>query len=115
MAGLDEVMERLFADKEFRASLATDPDGALAGYSLSEDDREVLGATLTDDAGTSGVVEQRTTQSSVAGLLSAFDGILGPADSSSGRVSVGADGNPDKAATFTAIAMAESGGDTSRN
>jgi hypothetical protein len=101
MAGLDEVMERLLVDEEFRARLAADPAGALAGYSLSDSDRDVLAATLTRDEGKSGVVEQRTTQSSVAGLLSAFDGIAGP---SRGQ---------DKAATFTAIALAESGGNTS--
>ena len=67
MAGLDEVMERLLSDKEFRTRLAADRAGALAGYALSDDDREVLAATLTFDEGTPGVVERRTTQSSVAG------------------------------------------------
>ena len=83
MAGLDEVMERLLADQEFRTSLVADPAGALAGYTLSDDDRQVLAATLTFDEGASRVVEQRTTQSSVAGLLSAFEGVLGPSGSPS--------------------------------
>jgi hypothetical protein len=105
MAGLDEVMERLLADEEFRRRLVADPAGALAGYTLDDSDREVLAATLTDDEGTPGAVERRTTQSSVAGLLSAFDGVLDAAGSA---------GSPDRAVPWTAIAQAESGGETSR-
>jgi hypothetical protein len=118
MAGLDEVMERLLIDQEFRRQLATNPAGALADYELSGDDHQVLAAALTYDEGTSGTMEQRTTQSTMAGLFSALQGGIGPAGSSAesvpGRINAVVDGDADRAVPWTAIAQAESGGNSSQ-
>ena len=118
MAGLDEVMERLLTDHEFRRRLAADRADALVGYELSDDDRQVLAAALSYDGGRSGTMERRTTQSTVAGLFSAFQDVLGPAGSAepgSGRLSAAVDSDADQAVPWTAIAQAESGGNTSRS
>lgn len=87
MAGIDEVLERLVTDPEFRARLADDPAGALSGYMLYDEDLEVLAAALSDDAGASSSVEQRTSKTTLAGLLAAFEGAGG--DESHGRIELG--------------------------
>lgn len=74
MAGIDEVLERLVTDPEFRARLAANPVAALSGYMLYDEDLEVLAATLSEDRGASGAVEQRTSKTTLAGLLAAFEG-----------------------------------------
>lgn len=75
MAGIDEVLERLVTDPEFRARLSTDPTGALSGYMLYDEDLEILAAALDDDPGTAGAVEQRTSKTTLAGLFAAFEGV----------------------------------------
>jgi hypothetical protein len=77
MAGIDEVLERLVTDPEFRARLAANPVEALSGYMLYDEDLEVLAATLSEDQGASGTVERRTSKTTLAGLLAAFEGTTG--------------------------------------
>jgi hypothetical protein len=69
MSDLEAVMERLLSDPTFQGALAKDPDAALAGYTLSAEDRELLGAPLVSGPGDERTVEIRTTKSSMAGLL----------------------------------------------
>lgn len=69
MAGMEEVLERLVTDSQFRSALQRDPKAALAGYHLSEGDIDVLSAQLDPNAGASGHVEQRTSKSGLAGVL----------------------------------------------
>ena len=69
MSDLEAVMERLLSDPTFQGALAKDPDAALAGYALSAEDRELLGAPLVSGPGDERTVEIRTTKSSMAGLL----------------------------------------------
>jgi hypothetical protein len=42
MNTIDQVMERLTNDEQFRARVMEDADAALAGYDLSSDDRDRL-------------------------------------------------------------------------
>lgn len=67
MAGIDEVLERLVTDPEFRARLATDPADALSGYLLAADDLTLLATRLSLDAGAPGAVEQRINRTALAG------------------------------------------------
>jgi hypothetical protein len=69
MSDLEAVMERLLSDPTFPGALAKDPDAALAGYTLSAEDRELLGVPLVSGPGDERTVEIRTTKSSMAGLL----------------------------------------------
>lgn len=68
MAGIDELLERLVTDLGFRARLAADPEDALSGYTLSDDDRRVLTAALSAAAGEPGTVEQRVNRTALAGF-----------------------------------------------
>lgn len=74
MSDFDTVLERLLTDQSFAASLAADPDRALAGYRLDSDEVELLrGQVSTGDAGgAAAVVEGRTTKSSTFGLFSSL-------------------------------------------
>lgn len=71
MAGIDEVLERLVTDGEFRAALARDPAAALAGYYLTREDAELLAGRLDDGGGAERAVEQRSSKSAMLSLLSA--------------------------------------------
>lgn len=86
MADINTVLERLVTEAAFRARLRSDPAGALAGYALSQEDLEVLAASLDDPAGNDHAVEQRTSKSAflgaLTGLLEAGGG--GSADAASG-------------------------------
>lgn len=75
MAALDDVLERLVTDEAFRARLATDPEVALAGYDLSDDDRALLSSQMSGDAGRSGSVERRASKAGLFGLLGGLDEI----------------------------------------
>lgn len=74
MPGIDEVLERLVLEPDFRGALLHDPKAALAEYDLSADDIGVLSAELTSAAGTQTAVEQRTTK---AGLFAVLASALG--------------------------------------
>jgi hypothetical protein len=49
MEGLDDALDRLRADENFRSRLAEDPTAALAGYDLSTEDLWVLVKHLDPD------------------------------------------------------------------
>ncbi|MDP9797549.1 hypothetical protein J2S43_006061 [Catenuloplanes nepalensis] len=71
MPGFDDALERLVIDPAFATALATDPDHALAGYTLSPDEAALLRSQIstgTSDTGHS-TVESRTNQSSLFGLF----------------------------------------------
>lgn len=72
MAGIDEVLERLVGDGDFRAALARDPAAALSGYDLTRDDIELLAGRLDDGDDAERTVEQRTSKSAMLALLSSF-------------------------------------------
>lgn len=82
MAGIDEVLERLVAEPEFRAQLRSDPAAALSGYVLYDEDLEVLAATLDESEGGDHDVEQRTSKSTLLGLVVGFSGAGGSAGAS---------------------------------
>jgi hypothetical protein len=76
MAGLD-VLERLVTDPSFRQRLGPDPSAALAGYELLDEDRALLASHVTDVSGTGGKVEARASLACMAGLIGAFEAVVG--------------------------------------
>ncbi|MFY1695584.1 MULTISPECIES: Os1348 family NHLP clan protein [unclassified Solwaraspora] len=77
MSDFDTVLERLLTDAGFAARLAADPVGALAGYQLTADERELLATQAGDAApGATAAVETRANQSSAFGLFSPLTGML---------------------------------------
>lgn len=79
MPGLDDVLERLVNEPEFRSRLTSDPKRALAGYDLTADDLDVLAGQLSEETGGSTPVESRTSKAALFSLLSQFSD-LGGAD-----------------------------------
>lgn len=77
MSDFDTVLERLLVDPAFKALLASDPAGALAGYRLSADELELLGAQVSTEDGADRTVEIRSSKSSMFGLLSPLEGLVG--------------------------------------
>lgn len=77
MSDFDAVLERLLADPQFKAALATDPTRALAGYQLTGDEVELLCSQVSLDDGGERRVEQRTSKASLFGLLSPLAGAAG--------------------------------------
>ncbi|MQA25680.1 MAG: hypothetical protein GEU94_09435 [Micromonosporaceae bacterium] len=51
MAGIDEVLERLVHEPGFRTRLTSRPWAALAGYELSDKERELLAVELLAGGG----------------------------------------------------------------
>jgi hypothetical protein len=95
MNDFDDVLERLVSDPSFQAALARDPDAALAGYHLADEERELLRAQVVTGAGGDRLVEARTTKSGMAGLLGPVVAALGVASggpSAGGTQSLGAAG-----------------------
>ena len=88
MSDLEAVMERLLTDPLFQSALARNPDAALAGYTLSAEDRELLGVPVVTGSGEDRTVELRTTKSGVVGMLgpvvSAFGVVAGSGNQSMG-------------------------------
>jgi hypothetical protein len=74
MSDFDAVLERLLTDPGFTSALAADPASALAGYDLSDDERQLLHAQVSTEAGGDRRVEQRTSKASLFGLLSPLAG-----------------------------------------
>jgi hypothetical protein len=69
VSDFDEVLERLVTDPAFQTALATDPDSALRGYSLDDQEREVLYAQLSAGAGADRLVEDRISKSGLFGMV----------------------------------------------
>jgi hypothetical protein len=69
MSDFDDVLERLLNDPTFQARLAADPQSALAGYHLDDEERELLGAHLAVGDGADRTVEIRTSKSGIVGML----------------------------------------------
>jgi hypothetical protein len=77
VSDFDDVLERLVTEPHFRAALASDPAGTLAGYQLSADELDLLGSQLAADDGGAGPVEERTSKASLAGLIAPLTGLFG--------------------------------------
>jgi hypothetical protein len=77
MADIDDVLERLLTDAHFAHQLASDPSGALAGYSLSQDDVALLSSQVSFDPGAVSLVEERISKAGMFGLLTSFTAGLG--------------------------------------
>lgn len=79
MPQLDTILERLVNDPGFRRAMEHDPDAALAGYRLTEEERGVLDATTTSSRGEAGVgaVEGRQSKSAMVGVLTQLADTLG--------------------------------------
>ncbi|MFI5842802.1 Os1348 family NHLP clan protein [Catenuloplanes sp. NPDC051500] len=84
MPNFDDALERLITDPSFAAALTADPGRALAGYTLSPDEAELLRSQVASGPGdgVQSAVEARTNQSSMFGLFH-LDG-FGAAPSSVG-------------------------------
>ncbi|MFG2036465.1 hypothetical protein [Dactylosporangium sp. NPDC048998] len=76
MSDFDEVLERLLSDPAFKARLAADPAGVLAGYRLTPDELDILRSQV-GDAGGQTHVEQRTSKASMFGVFSSIGSGLG--------------------------------------
>ena len=74
LADIDEVLERLVTDTGFRGELERDPAAALAGYSLTERELQLLASSLDSGDDAQRGVEQRTSKSAVVGLLASLSG-----------------------------------------
>lgn len=84
MAGIDEVLERLVVEPDFRSQLRLDPATALSGYVLYDEDLEILAASLDESEGGDHTVEQRTSKSAfLASVLGGFEGWGGVGGTSS--------------------------------
>ncbi|GAA2515737.1 hypothetical protein [Pilimelia columellifera] len=70
MSDFDSVLERLVTDPGFAAALAANPTAALSGYQLDDAEAALLRSQAGGPVGAPSAVEQRTSQSSVFGLLS---------------------------------------------
>jgi hypothetical protein len=82
MSDFDTVLERLLNEPSFAATLAGDPDLALAGYRLDDGEAELLRSQVAGDtAADVAKVETRTNKSSTFGLLAPFAALGGVVDS----------------------------------
>ncbi len=79
MSDFDDVLERLLTDPTFQARLAADPRGALAGYHLDAEERDLLGAHLVGGDEQDRTVELRTSKSGVVGMIGPVLSALGMA------------------------------------
>jgi hypothetical protein len=77
MSDFDEVLERLVGEPEFAAALAADPERALAGYRLSDDEVTLLHTQVGGEGAAQHAVEVRANQSSTFGMLSPLVGMFG--------------------------------------
>ncbi len=77
MSDFDTVLERLLLDPLFKSALARDPARTLAGYELSDEERQVLHAQMAGAGGAQSLVEDRISKSSVFGLVSSLSGGFG--------------------------------------
>lgn len=69
MPSLDEVLERLRSDKDFRVHLEHDPRAALDGYDLTTDELTRLAAQVVADHHAEDPIARRTAQ---AGFFALF-------------------------------------------
>src|SRR5262245_36325671 len=83
------LLERLVLDPEFKAAMAEDPKGALAGYQLDGDERAMLMAGIAEAGGTDSRVEERTSKASMAGLFSMVTEAFAGAGVGGGGIGVG--------------------------
>jgi hypothetical protein len=96
MPGIDDVLERLVNDADFRRWLRADPAAALRGYELSASEVELLTSQVDDSGGGPRSVEQRITKSAlfelISDVLAPGAGAAGSAEASQAQPSQPADG-----------------------
>ena len=97
MSDFEAVLERLLGDPGFQSALASDPNQALTGYSLSDEERELLHAQVSSGTGDDRTVEIRTTKSSMMGLFGSVAAGMGMAGAGAG-VGASVGGGPAAAA-----------------
>ena len=92
MSDFEALLERLINDPSFQVALANNRDAVLAGYTLDEEELELLNAQLVTGTGGDRLVETRTTKSGMAGLLGPVVAAFGVASAgpASGGQSMGA-------------------------
>ena len=71
MSDFETLLERLLLDPAFKAALAADSERALVGYTLTDEERDLLMSELSSDAGRSSRMEERTSKAALFGLLGA--------------------------------------------
>lgn len=77
MSDFDEVLERLLTDPGFPVALRANADAALAGYQLSDEERELLGAQVDLSAGEERTVDMRVSKSGIMGMVGPVVSALG--------------------------------------
>jgi hypothetical protein len=88
-------LERLLLDPAFKAALAADPERALVGYILTDEERDLLMARISTDAGQSARVEERTSKAALFGLLGAAAQMFSVPGGGLAHVDPGASAPPD--------------------
>ena len=76
MSDFDTLLERLLLDPAFKTAMAADPERALTGYTLTDEERSLFMAELSADAGQSLRMEERTSKAALFGLLGVLGDVL---------------------------------------
>ena len=74
---VEEILERLIAEPDFRAEFRRDARAAVAGYDLTPEDVEILASQLSDDTRDLDPVEQRTSKSALFSLFAGLSDAAG--------------------------------------
>jgi len=112
MSDFDDVLERLLSDPDFKNALGRNADAALAGYQLTAEERDLLGAQVDLGAGDERTVEMRVTKSGVMGMVGPVVSALGSGflhDVGNGTISPGGKNMLDSGGP---VQMLDSGGPT---
>jgi hypothetical protein len=95
VSDFETLLERLLLDPAFKAAFAADPERALIGYALTDDERGLLMAEFSTEAGQSSRMEERTSKAALFGLLGAAAEMFGAAGGGVPQVNPGASALPD--------------------
>lgn len=107
MRDFDAVLERLLTEDDFQRALAADPEAALRGYELTDDERALLHSQLVAGPGEERTVEMRINKSGVVGLLGPVAAAFGVAGT--GPVTGGGGGQVLGSAPFASESVGSSG------
>jgi len=77
MSDFDEVLERLVTDPVFRVALEADPEAALRGYRLDDEERGLLRAQVDLGDSSDRSVEDRVSKSGLFGMVGPVISALG--------------------------------------
>jgi hypothetical protein len=76
VSDFETLLERLLLDPAFKTAMAADPERALTGYALADEERALLMAELSADAGQSLRMEERTSKAALFGVLGVLGDVL---------------------------------------